>query len=138
MIYQNTRLITSDNSGVLSLLCIKILTKSKTRTPGLIGDLIVLSVKKFKKNLKSTKIKYITSGLNKQIGDRESRIRGLIVKTKKNKTRFGNYIIKFNINSVIILDRQFLPWGTRIFGTITEELNQIKYGKIYSLGTYYQ
>lgn len=109
MIYSGTKLISSDNSGVLKLICIKILSKSKQKNPGKIGDLIVVSVKKFKKNLKSTRIKQITYGLNKKVGDRESRLRGLIIKTKKEITRFGNYKVKFNQNSVVILDRQLMP-----------------------------
>lgn len=138
MIYSETRTTTADNSGVLTLLCIKILGNSTPRNPGKIGDLIVLTVKTFRINIKSTRIKPITLGLNKKIGDTESRLRGLIIRTKCSLKRPGLSYIQWNQNKVIILDRQLMPWGTRVFGTIIKELRLVQYNKIYTLANYYQ
>ena len=138
MIQVETKLTTADNSGVLTLVCLKLLKKAKPRNFGSVGDLLVLTVKTFTINLKSTKIKPITTGLNKKIGDSESRLRGLIVKTKYPMRRFGSSYIQWNQNKVIILDRQLMPWGTRIFGIILNELNMQKFAKIYALGRYFQ
>lgn len=138
MLQTETKTGTADNSGVLTLLCIKLLKKSKPKNAGYIGDLVVLTVKTFTINLKSTKIKPITTGLNKKIGDSESRLRGLIIRTKYPLRRFGSSYIQWNQNKIIILDRQLMPWGTRIFGTIVNELKLQKFTKIYTLGKYFQ
>lgn len=118
MIYIQTKLNINDNSGIKLAQCLKIY-KKKT---GKIGDIILISIKNLKLNNKK-KIKISKGDL----------LKAIIIYTKyKNKNTIGNFI-KFDINSIIILNNQNKPLGTRIFGPITSYFRKIKKFKILSL-----
>lgn len=120
MIHIQTKLKINDNTGIKIGQCIKIY-KKKT---GKIGDVILLSVKKLRLNQKKKK-KIIKGDLFK----------GLIIHTAfSKKSTIGNFI-KFDKNSVIILNNQNKPLGTRIFGPITSEFRKKKNFKILSLSS---
>jgi large subunit ribosomal protein L14 len=117
MIHIQTKLNVNDNSGIKLAQCLKIY-KKKT---GQIGDIILISIKNLKTN--SSKKKLLKGDL----------LKAVIIYTKyKNKNTIGN-LIKFDINSIIILNNQNKPLGTRIFGPITSTFRKLKNFKILSI-----
>ena len=117
MIHIQTKLNVNDNSGIKLAQCLKIY-KKKT---GKIGDIILISIKNLKTN--SSKKKLLKGDL----------LKAVIIYTKyKNKNTIGN-LIKFDINSIIILNNQNKPLGTRIFGPITSTFRKLKNFKILSI-----
>jgi large subunit ribosomal protein L14 len=105
MIQVQTYLFVSDNTGVKKIMCIRILGNNKKY--GNIGDIIIGVVKSV--NSIST-IK------------KASIVRCLIIRTKKNIQRLDGTIIKFNENSVVLLNNNNNLIGTRIFGPIPFEI----------------
>lgn len=119
MIHIQTKLNINDNSGIKLAQCLKIY-KKKT---GQIGDIILISIKNLKTN--SNKKKLLKGDL----------LKAIIIYTKyKNKNTIGN-LIKFDINSIIILNNQNKPLGTRIFGPITSKFRKLKNFKILSIAS---
>jgi len=55
------------------------------------------------------------------------------VRTAKSVTRPDGTAIKFDKNSVVIVDGDKNPRGTRIFGPVAKELRAKGYGRIISL-----
>ena len=106
MIQQYTRLKAADNSGARSLLCIRVLKGSTTKT-GFIGDVIVAAVKS------------ATPGANVKKGDV---VKAVIVRTKKPTKRPDGSTIRFDENAAVVLNNNLEPRGTRVFGPIAREL----------------
>ena len=117
MIQQESRLIVADNTGAKEVLCIKVLGGSRRRYAR-VGDVIVVSVKKA-----------LPSGGVK----RRSVQRAVVVRTRKEMRREDNSYIRFDDNAVVIIDKDNLPKGTRIFGPIPRELRKKGFQKIISL-----
>ena len=107
----------ADNSGAKRVMCIKVLGGSH-RMFAHIGDVIVVSVKDAIPNGKIKK------------GEVH---RALIVRTKVGVRRGDGSMIKFDTNSVVLLNKQGEPLGTRVFGPVTRELRAKKFLKIVSL-----
>nr|YP_009178769.1 ribosomal protein L14 [Peronospora tabacina]ALJ78450.1 ribosomal protein L14 [Peronospora tabacina]ALJ78497.1 ribosomal protein L14 [Peronospora tabacina] len=120
MIQIQTKLKINDNSGIKIGQCIKIYKKKV----GKMGDIILISAKKLRLN-KKKKIKIIKGDLFK----------ALIIHTKYQKMSTIGNILKFDKNSIIILNNQNKPLGTRIFGPITSEFRKQKQFKILSLAS---
>jgi len=88
MIYFHTNLKLSDNSGGKIGKCIKIITSAKKEAN--VGELILVVIKKFSPTARVKKKKiYI----------------GLIIRTKKIINRFDSTKLKFNKNSIILLNK---------------------------------
>lgn len=122
MIQKQTKLKITDNSGIKLGQCVKIYKKNNC---GILGDLILLSVKKIK--LKKNKKNKILKG---------DLVKALIVQTKySTKITIGN-IVKFDVNSCIIINNQNKLLGTRIFGPITSKFRQFKQFKILSIASH--
>jgi len=117
MIQMQTILESADNSGAKKLMCIKILGGSHRRYAG-IGDIIKVSVKES-----------ISKGRVKK-GDV---FNAVVVRTKNGIRRIDGSMIRFDSNAVVLLNNQFQPIGTRIFGPVTRELRSEKFMKIISL-----
>lgn len=117
MIQENTVLNSADNSGAKKLFCIKVMGGSRRRY-GSIGDIIVVSVKEALPNAKVKK------------GDVK---KGVIVRTRKEIRRKDGTYIRFDENSVVLIDNNGEPVGTRIFGPVARELRAKKFMKIVSL-----
>jgi len=112
MLQKETKITSSDNTGVRLLKCIHINGNKKY---GIVGDLINIVVNKFKSKKKLIK---------KQI------YYGLIITTKQAIYRSEGIFLKVDYNKVLVLNkatRQFL--GTRIYGPVCKEVRQIKDGK---------
>lgn len=117
MIQQTTVLTAADNTGAKKLYCIKVLGGSK-RKYATVGDIIVVSVKEAIPNAKVKK------------GDVK---KGVVVRTRKEIRRRDGSYIRFDENSVVLIDAQGEPIGTRIFGPVARELRARKFAKIISL-----
>lgn len=119
MIQVQSLLNISDNSGCKLGRCIKIIHGYKNRWSSC-GDLILLSIQKLKKGRK-TKI---------QKGEL---VQGVILRTKSKFRKNNTNFIKFNENSVGLVNKQFRPIGTRILGPVLRELRKSKFMKLASL-----
>lgn len=107
----------ADNSGAKKVSCIKVIGASN-KMIGTIGDIIVVSVKEAIHDAKVKK------------GDV---VRAVIVRTRKETRRQDGSYIKFDENSVVIINKDNEPIGTRIFGPVARELRAKKFMKIVSL-----
>jgi large subunit ribosomal protein L14 len=117
MIQVETRLNAADNSGAKILYCIKVLGGSRRRYAG-IGDIIVVSVKEAIPNAKVKK------------GDV---LKAVVVRTKRETRRADGSYIRFDDNSVVLINVNREPIGTRIFGPVARELRAKRFMKIISL-----
>jgi len=112
-----TKLEVADNSGAKIVKCVKVLGGSK-RMSADVGDLIVVAVQQA---LPGGKIK---KGEVKK---------AVIVRTVYPLRREDGSYIRFDKNSVVILDTKNEPVGTRIFGPVARELRNKNFTKICSL-----
>lgn len=117
MIQMQTKLDVADNSGAKEVKCIKVLGGSKRMTAGL-GDIIVVAVQQA---LPGGKLKK---------GDVK---KAVIVRTTYPLRREDGSYIRFDNNSVVILNNNLEPAGTRIFGPVARELRGRNFTKICSL-----
>ena len=117
MIQTQTVCDSADNSGAKRLMCIHVLGGSRRRYAS-IGDVIVVAVKEALPNAKIKK------------GDVK---KAVIVRTRKEIRRADGSYIKFDDNSVVLIDQNNEPVGTRIFGPVARELRAKKFVKIISL-----
>ncbi|WP_018935196.1 50S ribosomal protein L14 [Thioalkalivibrio sp. ALJ24] len=117
MIQMQTVLEAADNSGARRMQCIKVLGGSHRRYAR-IGDVIKVSVKDA-----------IPRGKVKK-GDVYNAV---VVRTASGVRRPDGSVIRFDRNAAVLLNNQYQPVGTRIFGPVTRELRGEKYMKIISL-----
>lgn len=101
-----TILDVADNSGAKTVKCVKVLGGS-FKTTASIGHVIVVSIQD---SIPKGKVKK---------GDVH---RAVIVRTKKELKRKDGSCIKFHKNSVVLIDKQGEPIGTRVFGPVPREL----------------
>lgn len=108
----------TDNTGAKVGRVFKVLGSSKKRYAE-IGDLVVLSVQKAEPR--------------KQVKKKDI-LRGVVVRQKKPFRRKDGSYIRFDENSVIIVDKEKKePIANRVFGPVPRELGEMGYQKIISL-----
>lgn len=117
MIQMQTILNSADNSGAKRLMCIKVLGGSKRRY-AYIGDVIKVAVQEAVPRSKVKK------------GDVYDAV---VVRTRKGVRRSDGSLLKFDDNSVVILNSKLELLGTRIFGPVARELRTERFMKIISL-----
>lgn len=117
MIQTQTLLSAADNSGARVVMCIKVLGGSKRRYAA-IGDVIKVAVKSAIPNGKVKKGEVCFA---------------VVVRTKKGVRRPDGSSIRFDSNSVVLLNSQKQPVGTRIFGPVARELRGEQFMRIISL-----
>jgi len=117
MIQMQSMLEAADNSGARQLKCIKVLGGSHRRYAG-IGDIVKVSVKEA---IPHSKVK---KGEIHQ---------AVVVRTRKGVRRPDGSVIRFDGNAAVLLNNQFQPIGTRIFGPVTRELRTERFMRIISL-----
>jgi len=117
MIQTQTMLDVADNSGAKKVMCIKVLGGSHRRYAG-VGDLIKVTVKEAIPRGKVKKGQVMTA---------------VVVRTRKGVRRSDGSLIRFDVNSAVMLNANNAPVGTRIFGPVTRELRTEKFMKIISL-----
>ena len=106
-----------DNSGAKKLVCIRILGKGRNQVSN-IGDIVIAVVKEAlpNTNLKKSDI-----------------VRAVIVRTKKGLKRKNGIYIRFDDNAAVVVNKENIPRGTRIFGPVARELRDYNFMKIVSL-----
>ncbi|HCJ39889.1 MAG TPA: 50S ribosomal protein L14 [Halieaceae bacterium] len=117
MIQTESYLEVADNSGARRVMCIKVLGGSKRRYAG-VGDIIKISVKEAIPNSRVKK------------GDV---YHAVVVRTKHGVRRGDGSLIRFDNNAAVLLNAQYQPVGTRIFGPVTRELRSERFMRIISL-----
>ncbi|MDP6189702.1 MAG: 50S ribosomal protein L14 [Gammaproteobacteria bacterium] len=117
MIQTESMLDVADNSGAKRVQCIKVLGGSHRRYAG-IGDVIKITVKEA---IPRGKVK------------KGQVLKAVVVRTRKGVRRPDGSIIRFDVNSAVLLNANDAPIGTRIFGPVTRELRTEKFMKIISL-----
>ncbi len=116
MIQMYTFMDVADNTGAKEVMCIQVLGGSKRRVAYL-GDIIKASVKK------------ALPGGDVKPGDV---VRGVIVRTRVATRREDGSYVRFDSNSLVLIDNDNNPRGTRIFGAVPRELRG-QFSKIISL-----
>lgn len=117
MIQMQSKLNVADNSGGKTVMCIKVLGGS-ARMIAHCGDIIVVSIK--------------TAAPGGKVKKGEVH-RGIIVRTKKGVRRPDGSTIQFDTNSIVLINKQNEPIGTRVFGPVPRELRGKGFMKIISL-----
>ena len=117
MIQTESMLDVADNSGAKRVQCIKVLGGSHRRYAG-IGDVIKITVKEA---IPRGKVK------------KGQVLKAVVVRTRKGVRRPDGSIIRFDVNSAVLLNANDAPIGTRIFGPVTRELRNEKFMTIISL-----
>ena len=117
MIQQQTRLIVADNTGAREVMCIKVLGSSKRRYAR-IGDVIVVSVKE---------------AIPRGIVKKKAVERAVVVRQRKEISRADGSYVRFDDNAVVIVNKDNMPKGTRVFGPVARELRERGFQKIISL-----
>jgi large subunit ribosomal protein L14 len=117
MIQMRTVLKVADNSGARKVACIRVVGASN-KAFAAIGDVIVASIKEA---IPESKVK------------KGEVIRAVIVRTVKGTKRRDGSHIRFDENSVVLINKDNEPIGTRIFGPVARELRARKFMKIVSL-----
>jgi large subunit ribosomal protein L14 len=124
MINVQTVLRVADNSGAVFVSCIRLLNSS-SRVGAKVGDTITVVVKKsiIKKNVKKSK------------EVKKSQVcTALILRTLKGVKRWGNFFLRSGSNSVALLNKYYLPIGSRLLGPVFREIRvSVKFNKIISI-----
>lgn len=124
MIQKNTILKVSDNSGAKTVKCIQILGGFKKKNAKL-GDIIVVSIQQ----LKSNKTKNNLKVKKKEV------YRALIIRTKIGYSKKNGFREFFFENSVILINKQNNPIGTRILGPVPKILKKKTLQKFLSISS---
>lgn len=117
MIQMRTMLKVADNSGARKVACIRVVGSSNKVFAG-IGDVIVASIKEA---IPDSKVK------------KGEVVRAVVVRTVKSAKRQDGSHIRFDDNSVVLINKDNEPIGTRIFGPVARELRAKRFMKIISL-----
>jgi large subunit ribosomal protein L14 len=123
MIQKETLLQVVDNSGVRFAKCLQV-KKASNLGRGSIGDVVVVSVKRVQKKLKSSnKIK------------RGDILYGIVVRTKNRFFKMDSEWCLYLQNSIVLINKNGKPIGSRIVGSLPKILRQKKCFKIISLSS---
>lgn len=117
MVQRGTFLKVADNSGAKRLLIIGIPGNSKRRFAK-IGEIVICSVKGASSN---------------QVAKDHSVVKAVIVRVAKEYKRKDGSYIRFDDNAAVLINKDNLPLGTRVFGPVAKELREGGFSKIESL-----
>lgn len=117
MIQPQSYLNVADNTGAKRLMCIRVLAKNQKQSAK-IGMVIIAVIKEALPNMPIRKSEVV---------------RAVIVRTSKKIRRQNGQSIRFDDNAAVLINRDGLPLGTRIFGPIARELRDKNFTKIVSL-----
>lgn len=116
MIQQQSMLTVADNTGAKTAMCIKVIGSSKRRYAG-IGDIIIVAIKEAAPR-GTVKKKTVETAV--------------IVRTRSVTRRKDGSAIRFDDNACVIIQKDGMPKGTRVFGPVARELRGRGYQKIIS------
>ena len=117
MIQMQSLVKVADNSGAKKLRCIQLKGGSSGKY-GNVGDIITASV-----------IEAVPDSDIKK----KSKVRAVIVRTKKGIKRKDGSTIRFDENAAVLINEAREPVGTRVFGPVARELRDKRFMKIISL-----
>ena len=117
MIQVQSILDVADNTGAKRVMCIKVLGGSKRRYAG-VGDVIVVAVKQ---------------AAPRGTVKKKAVERAVVVRTKAMTKRSDGSGIRFDDNACVIIAKDGMPKGTRVFGPVARELRAKRFQKIISL-----
>ena len=119
MIQPQSYLNVADNTGARKLMCIRVLNGSRKQKAS-VGDIILGVVKEALPNMAIQKSEIV---------------RAVIIRTSKaiRRTKHGGMSIRFDENAAVLINKEGLPRGTRIFGPVARELREKHFLKILSL-----
>jgi large subunit ribosomal protein L14 len=121
MIQAGTYLNVTDNSGAKDVCCIKVSGGYRKRY-AFVGDIIIISVKSLRSKRKAA------SRVKK--GDV---LKALVVRSKSAKKDFSGKSLSFLENSVVLLNNQYKPIGSRVFGPVPKTISFSKFLKVSSI-----
>lgn len=116
MIQQQTILNVADNTGAKKAMCIRVMGGSKRRYAG-VGDVIIVAIKEA-----------APRGLVKK----KTVETAVVVRTRFMTRRKDGSGIRFDDNACVIIQKDGVPKGTRVFGPVARELRGKGYQKIIS------
>jgi len=114
MVLVGTSLFSSDNSGAIKVKCIKILGSSYCNHSN-VGDRLVIAVTSCKQNKKVI---------------RKSIHRSILIRQKSRTLRKNGVRISFFENSCVLLKKNNDPLGSRVIGSVLQELRYKRCTKI--------
>nr|AYC63941.1 ribosomal protein L14 [Flabellia petiolata] len=123
MIQPQSFLNVADNTGAKKLMCIRVLSRNSSRKQkASLGDIILGVVKEALPNMSIKKSEIV---------------RAVIVRTSKGVRRgqYGGMTVRFDENAAVLINKEGLPRGTRIFGPVARELRDKNFLKILSLAS---
>lgn len=112
MVQQGTLLRVSDNSGAVLVQCIR-LFKNSLRKNARSGSLVLVSIKAFYSYsdeiiMLKKKIKFLKGMV----------FRAYVIRTRYSYCRSISMYMKFDENSILLLNKNSAPAGTKIYGPI--------------------
>lgn len=116
MIQQQSMLVVADNTGAKKAMCIRVLGGTRRRYAGL-GDVVIIAIKEASPR-GTVKAKTVE--------------RAVIVRIRAIKKRKDGSAIRFDDNACVIIQKDGMPKGTRVFGPVARELRAKGYQKIIS------
>lgn len=122
MIQSQSYLNVADNTGARKLMCIRVLNGSITQKTASLGDIIIGVVKEAVPHMSIKKSEIV---------------RAVIVRTSKGvrRSQHNGITIRFDENAVVLINKDSIPRGTRIFGPVARELREKNFMKILSLAS---
>lgn len=117
MIHPQSYLTVADNTGAKKLMCIRVMNKNKLQI-ATIGMVIIAVVKEALPNMPIKK---------------SDIVRAVVVRTSKKIRRQNGMSMRFDENAAVLINKEGVPIGTRIFGPIAHELRDKNFTKIVSL-----
>lgn len=109
-------LTVADNTGAKTVMCIRVLGGTRRRYAR-IGDVIVVAVKEASPR----------GTVRKKTVER-----AVVVRTREMTRRKDGSGVRFDDNACVIIQKDGLPKGTRVFGPVARELRVRGYQKIIS------
>lgn len=116
MIQQQTYLTVADNTGAKQAMCIRVLGGTRRRYAH-VGDVIVVSIKE---------------AAPRGTVKKKAVERAVVVRTRDLTRRKDGSGVRFDDNACVIIQKDGLPKGTRVFGPVARELRGKGYQKIIS------
>lgn len=107
----------ADNSGAKKLMVFHIYGSSKIRIASL-GNEVMASVKE---------------AIPESTVKKGDKVRAVIVRVRKERKRKDGSYIRFDDNAAVIIDKQGIPRGTRIFGPVAREVKEAGFNKVASM-----
>ncbi len=116
MIQQQSMLNVADNTGGKVAMCIRVLGSSRRRY-AYVGDIIIVVIKEAAPRGTVRKKTIETA---------------VVVRTRQMTRRKDGSAIRFDDNACVIIQKDGMPKGTRVFGPVARELRGRGYQKIIS------